>query len=315
MVTWRRFLDIDCAENRSGVILGFAYLSVTTVEILLEGILYSVLANHGVIRIVQKRITLIFFLSHEPGITQNVRSILSTVISNIGPLNFNSNQFILQNGRNKLHTGVLNKEILRCIDRITNVDGVTNASNDAHLLTGITVINTITCAHKTEKLYCAGVFRQAIRFLTNKVCIQHRALDRRHVFIIGKRRGAANRKVICIMISKAFHHTDQFQNHGVRVFVGKQLYVVDLQVVTLFITDENTTVPVQNVSPGSRDGAFRICNFIAQIVVPFTFNNLQTVQKGHVDNQDQNDQNNHKGYSARFNEMIHRKLLQSFNAA
>ena len=306
-----RFFDVDGTEHRAGVVLRLAYLAILAVQVFLKGVFHTVLADHGVIGIVQKRIALILLLGHQSGVAEDVCRVFRLVIADVGTLNLNADQFVLHDGRNQFHTGVFHEQIFSRVDRVADIDRVADPGNDAHLFAGVAVVDAVARTHKAQQFDRAGVFRQAVRLLPDKIGFQHRTLDIRHVLVVFKRRCSADGQIVRIVISEALHHMDQLQNDRIRIFVCKQLDIVYLEVVALLVADHDSAVAVKNVSSRSSNRPLRICYFVALVVVFFPLDDLKAIQEGQVNHEDQNDQHNHCRDSAGFYEMFHESLLYS----
>ena len=300
-----RFFDVHGAEHRAGVVLRLAHDAVLAVQVFLKGVFHAVLADHGVIGVVQQRIALILLLGHQSGVAEDVCRVFRLVITDISALNLNTDQLVLHDGRDQLHTGVFHEQIFRRVDRVTDIDRVANPRDDAHLFAGIAVVDAVTGAHEAQQFNRAGVFRKPVRLLTDEVGLQHGALDIRHILVIFKRRRSADGQVVRIVVSEALHHVDKLQDNRVRIFVCKQLDVIYLEIITLLVADHDPAVAVKNVSSCRGNGPLRIGYFVALVVVFLTLNDLKAIQEGQVDHEDQDDQHNHCRDSAGFYEMFH----------
>ena len=113
------------------------------------------------------------------------------------------------------------------------------------------------------------------------------------------------------MVTEALHHVDQFQDNRIRIRIGKQLDVIHLEVIAFLVADHDSPISVENVSSRGGYGPFRVCDFIALVVVLFTLDDLKAIQEGQINHKDQDDQHNHCRNSAGFYQMFHRWLLYS----
>ena len=300
---------VNGGQDGPGVVLGLDHLAVPAVQVFLEGVFHAVLADHGVIGVVQQRIALVLFLGHEARIAEDMGSVFGLVVADVGALNLNADQLVFQNRGNERHAGILNEKVVRRIDGIAHVDGVTDARDDAHLFAGIPVVYAVAGAHEAQQLNGARVFGQAVRMLTDEVSLQHGALDVRHVLVIGKGRLPADGQIVGIMVAVALDHFDKLEDDGVRIRVGKELDVVDLEVVALLVADKDAAVAVKDISARGGDGPFGVGDLVAQVVILLAFDDLKAVEEGQIQHQNQNHQHDHGDNSSGFDQIIHTVLL------
>ena len=270
-------------------------------EVAFKGVFDAVLAHHGVIGVIQQGVAFILLLGHQARIAQDVGSVLGGVFPDIGPVHLNARQLLLHDGGDQLHTGVFHKDVVSGVDGVAHVDGVTDACDNAHLLGGVAVVDAIAGTHIAHQLHGGGVF---VQLLPLEVGVEHGALDGGHVLVIFKGRLHADGQVVGIAVAEALHHLHQLQDNGVGVLIGEELVRVDLQVIALFVADQNTAIAVQDIAPGGSDRPGGLADLVAAVIVGFALDDLEPVEKDQVHRQQQQQDQGHGYQPGRFDESL-----------
>ena len=301
MVAGFRLDNIFCGQDGAGGVAGLLHLAVLAVEVAFKGVFNAVLAHHGVIGIIQQGVALVLLLGHQARVAQDVGRVLGGVFPDIGPVHLNARQLLLHDGGDQPHAGILHEDVVGGVDGVAHIDGVADTGDDAHLLGCIAVVDIIAGAHIAHQLHSGGVF---VQLLALEVGVEHGALDGGHVLVVFKGRLCADRQIVGIAVAKALHHFHQFQNNGVGVLIGEELVRVDLQVITLFVADQNTAVAIQNIATGGSDSPGSGSNLVAAVVILLAFDDLELVEKDQVHRQQHQENDGHGHQPGRFYESL-----------
>ena len=292
-----RVLQIDRGEDRAGGVSVLDDLAVLAVQVGLKGVLDAVLANDGVVGVIEQRVALELLLRHQPDIAQQMGRVRGAVVAGEGALDLDAVDLLLHDGGDQLHACVLDEHVVGGVDRVAHVDGVAHARDDAHLLGGVAVVDVIAGAHVAQELHGRGIVRQRLA-LVLEIGLQHGVLDLGHVVQILEGRLIADGQIVRIGVTVVAYRLHELKDRGVGVGVGKELCHVDLQVVAFLVAHKDAAVAVEDVPAGGGDGAGGLRQLVGAVVVGLALDDLQLIEEVQVDREQHGRDAGHRGESA-----------------
>ena len=305
VVAGDRLLEIDGAEHGAGGVAGLHHFPVLAVELLLKGVLDAVLAHVGVGGVVHQGIALELLLGHQARVAQQMGRVLRAVFPDVGPLDLDAGELVLHDGGDQRHAGVLDEHVVGGVDGVAHVDGIAHARDDAHLLGGVAVVDVIAGAHVAQQLHGAGVLGHGAAPGVGQIGVQHGLLDVGHVGGVLEGRGPGDGQVVGVLVAVALHHAHQLQDDGVGIVVFEELDVVDLQVIAFLVADQHPAVAVQDVAAGRGDHLFFVGDLLALVIVLLSLYDLEIVEEGQIDDQDDGEDDAHGQYPAGLDGSVH----------
>ena len=300
MVAGDRLVDIHRAEHRAGGVLCLLHRAVPAVQIRLKGVFHAVLADIGVRGVFEQGVFFILLLRHKSDVAEDVRGIVRAVFALVCAVDVYAGELVLHDGGYELHARVLDENIVRGVDGVADVDGISHTGNDAHLLRGVAVIYAVSRAHIAHQLHSRGVVRVdgdrfQIVLLVLDIRLEHGALYLGHVRVVLKRRLARDGQVVRIRVAVALHHVHKAQYRLVRVLVCKELRRVDREVIHLGVAHEHAPIAVEDVAARGGYGALLGRYLVALVIVFLALYYLELVKLVGVDRQ----QYQHQHYQCR----------------
>ena len=172
-------------------------------QIFLKRKLRTLLTDLGVGCVAHVRdVLFVLRIAYPVDVAEDVGGVLRIVLAHIRFLDAHARDVVFENFGDKLHVGVLDKDIVRGIYEVADVHRIAHGDYRPRLLCGVVRVDLVPCAHIGQHLDGAGVCIELAVFL---VLVEPRLIDGGHLRIF-KGRLCGDGQIVHKIVTVLTHH-------------------------------------------------------------------------------------------------------------